>query len=196
MLTAARSTSHAVVIVILFAAALAASVVAVASMSALDSFVSPFTLRQFNDKGLALLDCTSSDAKLDLTRDWDQFLHPLVAKYLSAKFDDKPLSDATSFIDAEGRFLGLGHTEPGYFVPQLLELLEAEKDDSIEIGELDKGSLYFTLQKHPSGKWVISQTRINLYGWIGIFTDYVMVENLEPLAKMLEGLGKAQELEV
>jgi hypothetical protein len=59
-----------------------------------------------------------------------------------------------------------------------------------------QGSLYFTLQKHPSGKWVISQTRINLYGWIGIFTDYVMVEDLEPLAKMLEGLEKAQELDV
>ncbi|KAJ7838941.1 hypothetical protein B0H14DRAFT_2588276 [Mycena olivaceomarginata] len=138
---------------------------------------------------------TSSDAKLDLTRDWDQFLHPLVAKYLSAKFDDEPPSNATSFIDAEGRFLYLGHTGAGYFVPKLLELLKAEKDDSIEIGDLDKGSLYFTLQKHPSGKWVISQTKINLYGWIGNFTDYVMVEDLEPFAKMLEGLEKAQELE-
>jgi hypothetical protein len=75
---------------------------------------------------------------LDLTRDWDQFLHPLVAKYLSAKFEHKPLSSATSFIDAEGRFLCLGHTEPSCFVPQLLELLKAEKDDSIEIEDLDK----------------------------------------------------------
>ncbi|KAF7369780.1 hypothetical protein MVEN_00310100 [Mycena venus] len=139
---------------------------------------------------------TSSDAKLDLSRDWDQFLHPLVAKYLSTKFDERPPSDATSFIDSEGRFLYLGHTEAGYFVPKLLELLKAEKDDSIEIGELDKGSLYFTLQKHPSGKWVISQTRINLYGRIGNFTDYVMVEDLEPFAKMLEGLEEAQEHEV
>ncbi|KAJ7086969.1 hypothetical protein C8R44DRAFT_861950 [Mycena epipterygia] len=62
MLTAARSTSHAAVIVILVAAALAASVVAVASMSALDSFFSPFTLRQFNDKGLALLDCVENNS--------------------------------------------------------------------------------------------------------------------------------------
>ncbi|KAJ7911823.1 hypothetical protein B0H13DRAFT_2271840 [Mycena leptocephala] len=138
----------------------------------------------------------SSDAKLDLTRDWDQFLHPLVAKYMSAKFEDKPRSNAASFIDAEGRFLSLDHAEPSCFVPQLLELLKAEKDDSIEIENHDKGSQYFTLQKHPSGKWVVSETRINLYGWIGIFTDYVMVEDLEPLSKMLEALEKAQEREI
>jgi hypothetical protein len=81
---------------------------------------------------------TSSDAKLDLTRDWDQFLHPLVAKYMSAKFEDKPRSNAASFIDAEGRFLSLDHAEPSCFVPQLLELLKAEKDDSIEIENHDK----------------------------------------------------------
>ncbi|KAJ7453243.1 hypothetical protein B0H11DRAFT_2245484 [Mycena galericulata] len=117
----------------------------------------------------------------------------LYTKYLSKKSNDKPLSDATTFTDAEGRFLCLGHTEPSWFVPELLELLKAEKDDSIEIGELDRGNLYFTLQKHPSGKWVVSQTKINLYGWGGTFTDYVMVEDLGPFAKMLEGLGKPQE---
>ncbi|KAJ6542177.1 hypothetical protein DFH09DRAFT_1174237 [Mycena vulgaris] len=127
---------------------------------------------------------TSSDAELDLT-----------PKYMSTKFNYEPRS-ATSSIDAEGCFLSLGHTGPSYFVPQLLELLKADKDDSIEIEDLDKGSLYFTLQKHPSGKWVISQTRINLYGWIGIFTDYVTVADLDPLAKMLKGLEKAQELEL
>ncbi|KAJ7198325.1 hypothetical protein GGX14DRAFT_573561 [Mycena pura] len=127
---------------------------------------------------------TSSDEKLDLARNWDQFLRPLVAKYFSEKFDTRPNDSATSFVDAEGRCLYLGHTDPNAFVPQLLELLKAEKDDSIEIEDLDKGSLYFTLQKHPSGKWVVSQTRINLYGWIGNYTDYVILEDLEPLETM------------
>ncbi|KAJ7733369.1 hypothetical protein B0H14DRAFT_3898910 [Mycena olivaceomarginata] len=136
---------------------------------------------------------TSSDAKLDLPRDWDKFLHPLVAKYLSAKARDEPLSTATSFTDPEGRFLDLGHTVSGFFVHDLLELIRAEKDDSIEIGELDRGSLYFTLQKHPSGRWVVSQTKIDLYGWVGTFTDYVMVEDLAPFVKMLEGLAEAEE---
>lgn len=70
---------------------------------------------------------------------------------------------------------------------------------SIQVNPADsfgQGSQYFTLQKHPSGKWVVSETRINLYGWIGIFTDYVMVEDLEPLSKMLEALEKAQEREM
>ncbi|KAJ7458270.1 hypothetical protein B0H11DRAFT_1924722 [Mycena galericulata] len=96
------------------------------------------------------------------------------SKYLGKKFKHESSSDATTFIDTEGHFMNLGHTEPSWFVHQLLELLKAEKDDSIEIGELDRGNLYFTLQKHPSGKWVVSQTRINLYGWVGTFTDYVM----------------------
>jgi hypothetical protein len=178
------------------------------------------TQRQQEFTGLNLLPHflqTSSehDAKLrvDLARDWDQFLHPLVAKHFSAKFGREPLSDATTFTDAEGRFLYLGHTKASYFVPELLELLKAEKDDSIEIEELDKvrscalylaltksplirlggqGSLFFTLQKHPSGKWVVSQTRINLYGWVGNFTDYVMVEDLAPFVNMLEGLEKLE----
>jgi hypothetical protein len=89
---------------------------------------------------------TPSDAKLDLPRDWDQFLHPLVAKYLSAKARDEPRSTATSFIDPEGRFLDLGHTVSGFFVHDLLELIRAEKDDSIEIGELDRVS--------PFSPWV------------------------------------------
>jgi hypothetical protein len=63
--------------------------------------------------------------------------------------------------------------------------------DFIPSGE--QGSLYFTLQKHPSGKWVISQTKIDLYGWVGTFTDYVMVEDLAPFVKMLEGLYEAEE---
>ncbi|KAJ7639933.1 hypothetical protein B0H17DRAFT_1149150 [Mycena rosella] len=142
---------------------------------------------------LSLPSQTSSDKRLDLARDWDQFLHPLVAKHFSTKFFQDAADRTTTFTDAEGRALDLGHTEPSYFVPDLLIMLKAEKDDSIEVPELDKGNLYFTLQKHPSGKWVISQTRVNLYGWIGNFTDYVMVEDLGPLVKMLEVLAAAED---
>ncbi|KAJ7266453.1 hypothetical protein B0H12DRAFT_1099621 [Mycena haematopus] len=135
----------------------------------------------------------SSDAKLDLARDWDQFLHPLVAKHLGRESRDKTLNDTTTFTDAEGRMLRFGHTRSGWFVPQLLEMLEAGKDDSIEIYDLDKpfgmiGKPVLHPPKHPSGKWVVSQTKINLYGWMGIFTDYVMVEDLEPLERMLKAL--------
>jgi hypothetical protein len=52
-----------------------------------------------------------------------------VAKYFNAQSRDKPRDTATSFIDPEGRFLDLGHTVPGFFVHDLLELIRAEKDD-------------------------------------------------------------------
>ena len=78
--------------------------------------------------------------KVDLARTWDQFLNPLVAKYFSAKFHTRLNDSATSFTDAEGRCLDLGHVEPYVFVPQLLKLLKAEKDDSVEIEDLDKVS--------------------------------------------------------
>ncbi|KAJ7510741.1 hypothetical protein B0H11DRAFT_1900108 [Mycena galericulata] len=66
------------------------------------------------------------------------FSPPFRSKYLGKKFKHESSSDATTFIDTEGHFMNLGHTEPSWFVPQLLELLKAEKDDSIEIGELDR----------------------------------------------------------
>lgn len=68
-------------------------------------------------------------------------------------------------------------------------LVTAGKDGCLEIEETDKGHLYYTLQKHTSGHWVFSETKLDLDGDIGAFTDYVIVEDLSVLKDWLKKLG-------
>jgi hypothetical protein len=79
--------------------------------------------------------------------------------------------------DNDGNVLDMSHTDFSYLKPHLLKLLCEQKDASVEIEELDRGRIFFTLQKLEDS-WVLSQTRLDLYGTYGITTESVKLDDI------------------
>lgn len=74
-----------------------------------------------------------------------------------------------------------------------LSLIKTGKDGCVEVAETDRGHLYYTLQKHASGHWVFSETKFDLNGDVGVYTNYVIVEDLNLLEDWLKKLGAEEE---
>lgn len=57
-------------------------------------------------------------------------------------------------------------------------MLKKGKDGSIQIDKVDKGNLFFSLAK-DGDNFVLSETRIDLYGSYGAFTSHIIVPELK-----------------
>ncbi|KAF7377879.1 hypothetical protein MSAN_00211500 [Mycena sanguinolenta] len=123
---------------------------------------------------------------------WPGRLLPLAALFGQDTDEAYKVSNpATCFTDEFGNTINFGHTGPSWLMPYVLPLLKNGKSSAVEVQELDKGRLFYTLQKHEeTGYWVFSHTKFNLYGWIGIFTSSVVVKELDGLIQFVEKLDQ------
>lgn len=65
---------------------------------------------------------------------------------------------------------------------------------TVEVRDVDRGYLAYTIYKHADAYFMLYQTSANI-GWRGPFTSFVVVPTLEPLMEFLAGMEE-EELEL
>lgn len=96
--------------------------------------------------------------------------------------------DPTVFTDQFGNILDFGNQ---YF--DALILLRNPELKTVEVRELDRGSMSFSLYEHADSYYMLYQTSVNTR-WVGHFTSFVVVPTLKPVIEFLEGLvAEAEE---
>lgn len=58
----------------------------------------------------------------------------------------------------------------------------------IEVEDVDKGYLSYSLYRHADSYYILYESRVDLNGWCGNFTSFVVVPTLEPLTEFVEGM--------
>ncbi|XXQ36221.1 Uncharacterized protein PBTT_06155 [Plasmodiophora brassicae] len=96
-------------------------------------------------------------------------------------------NDDTVLRDTFGNRVYVGHTETECWRSEVLDLLKRQQEDSVEIDDIDKGRLFYTLQK-VDGVWILIQTCIDLHGDAGFFTDYIVVDDFDKLHDHIKDL--------
>ena len=120
--------------------------------------------------------------------DYREHLAPLLASFQAERRGI--LCERNSeevFADQFGNALDLGHSEKLCFGPPLLKLLGNPALGKVEV-EVDKGYLSYSMWRHAESYYIIYESRVNLYGWCGNFTSFVVVPTLEPLIAFVEKL--------
>ena len=97
----------------------------------------------------------------------------------------KPVYLRKYFEDQYENFIYFGHTSVLCYAPRLLKMLRTGETANVEIDDVDKGSLAYTLLCRD-GFFVLMETRVELYGWCGRFMSFVVVLTLDPLKEWLE----------
>ncbi|KAL8280062.1 hypothetical protein RQP46_007643 [Phenoliferia psychrophenolica] len=128
---------------------------------------------------------------------WDQHLLPLLKVFKSQDRPKRrnappPVASPTRFVDSLGNHLDLDGTAPWCFQDGLVSLLEKRKTGMYEPEDLDKGHLYFVVQKLAKTttaptRWVVSSVAFDLYGDCGGSTDAIVVGEDE-MVKLIEML--------
>jgi hypothetical protein len=108
---------------------------------------------------------------------------PREASQYDAGYEHEPI-----FKDSFGNKLDMGHTDACFLRPAF-ELVKSRKEGAVEIENVDRGSLFYTLQKLDN-YWVLIQTKIDLYGWIGCSSEFVIIEDFEKFEEKFESLIK------
>lgn len=103
-------------------------------------------------------------------------------------------SDASNpektFTDQFGNFIDFSHTEMWCIAPPLLKLLKNPSMGRIEVTDVDKGYLCYSLHRHEDAYYILYESRVNLYGRGGNYTSFVVVPTLEPLIEFVEAMKK------
>eukprot|EP01032_Pedospumella_encystans_P016164 gene16164-18451_t len=89
------------------------------------------------------------------------------------------------FTDEFGNSINFGHTEPACTGIPLLKLLKSGEKGWANIQDVDKGHLSYWLGVHGD-YFMVYQSKVDLYGWIGKFDSYVILRSLDPLIQFLE----------
>ncbi|KAI5481157.1 hypothetical protein MNV49_005592 [Pseudohyphozyma bogoriensis] len=111
---------------------------------------------------------------------WDQHLKPLVN--LIKKVDPYQFKHSPDkiFTDSAGRRVSFAFVER--FKTDIIKFLRKKEDAIMDVLNADRGDHYYVLQHHEASRsWVFSDVRIHLNGDGGMFTDAVVVDDLEEL---------------
>jgi hypothetical protein len=124
---------------------------------------------------------------------YTEHLAPLLASFeRQTNFITGDPDPNRSFTDQFGNFIDFGHTEVWCFAPPLLKLLKDPSMGRIEVTNVDKGTLTYSLYRHADSYYMLYETRMNLYGRGGHYTSFVVVPTLEPVTEFVEAMRKRQ----
>jgi hypothetical protein len=120
---------------------------------------------------------------------YTEHLAPLLASFQrQPRFTTGDPDPNESFTDQFGNFIDFSHTEVLCFAPPLLKLLKDPSMGRIEIMDVDKGTLTYSLYRHADSYYILYESRVNLDGRTGHFTSFVVVPTLEPAAEFVEAM--------
>ena len=118
-----------------------------------------------------------------------EHLAPLLASFESQRrFITGDPDPNRSFTDQFGNFIEFNHTEVLCCAPPLLKLLKDPSMGRIEVKDVDKGYLSYSLYRHGDSYYILYESRVDLYGCCGNFTSFVVVPTLEPVAEFVEAM--------
>jgi hypothetical protein len=108
----------------------------------------------------------------------------------------KPVAAASSsspcFEDQFGNCVDFSHTHYFCFAPRLLHLLRNPALQTVEIDDVDKGFLSYSVYNQGE-YYVLFETRVNLYGRCGHFTSFVVIPTLDHAIEFVEEMAKNKE---
>ncbi len=124
---------------------------------------------------------------------WNTELAQLMFNFrLESGFRSRGTADDT-FTDQFGNSIRFSHTNYSCFAPSLLKLLKNPKMKMVEIDDVDKGFLSYSVYQHSDGYFMLFETRVDLYGNCGHFTSFIVVPTLEFVSKFIDGLKRFDE---
>ena len=97
-------------------------------------------------------------------------------------------SPELTFTDQFGNFIEFSHLKYLCYAPPLLKLLNNPDMKTIEVEDVDKGYLSYSVYQHTDGYFILFESRVNLNGWCGNFTSFAVVPALETVIAFVEGL--------
>ena len=74
----------------------------------------------------------------------------------------------------------------------LLKLLNQPSLGTVESDEIDKGHHEFTLYQHADSYFILYETRIDMNGWCGHFSSFVVIPDLGELTKFVESMRREE----
>jgi hypothetical protein len=89
--------------------------------------------------------------------------------------------------DEFGNQMNFDRVVPFCFIPPLLQLLVEEQSQEIEIFGLDKGYLFYKLERQED-YFVLTETRVYLHGYCGKFEDKLKMRELAPLKEFFKSI--------